>query len=245
MTEIRQPFGRKPILPELDRDGRQTTSPVGARIWYFDSSGNEVKALSEDTGHPLMVLYGWDGSAVARFAVETTGEQKVSNYGWNGAALTKILLETTGEQRMVLCGKDEAGNIDALLTDEHKVLWTRSYEDSIIAPPVLLPAADGILWNPGGTLTELYEVDFLVVNVAGAATGPISIGVDINRAGSLSAVEYWMYQENLPWPGTSGWRGSARQGFLCRGADSIRGLNGAGANLATVHFRIRRIDTNL
>jgi hypothetical protein len=207
-----------------DSDRRLMTRAYSELI-AADSDGNDIQLLAEDdgTGRSQTILWDYTGGAQIRAAGEPT----------------------TGEARVVVCGKDEAGNIDAFLTDQHQVLWTRSYEDSIIAPPIQLPAADGILWNPAGVATELYEVDFIVVNTSGAVTGPISVGVDINRGGGLTAVEYWMYQESLPWPGTSGWRGSARQGFLCRGADAVRGLNGAGANLATIHFRIRRIDTNL
>jgi hypothetical protein len=208
----------------MDAEGRLDTHTVSQTI-IVDQYGNEIGVGAEADGtlRSQVVLWDYTGGAQIRAAGEPT----------------------TGEARIMLTGKDEAGNIDALLTDQHQVLWTRSYEDSIIAPPVQLPAADGILWSPGGLATELYEVDFLIVNTSGAVTGPISVGVDIGAGGGLTAVEYWMYQENLPWPGTSGWRGSARQGFLCRGADDIRGLNGAGANLATIHFRIRRIDTNL
>jgi hypothetical protein len=190
-----------------------------------DQNGNNIQGRAEADGSARGQVVLWDYTGAAQ--IRAAGEP------------------TTGEARIMLTGKDEAGNVDALLTDEHQVLWTRSYEDSVVAPPALLPVADGVLWNPGGGATELYEVDFLVVNLAGAVTGPISIGVDINRGGGLAGAEHWMYQESLPWPGTSGWRGSARQGFLCRGADSIRGLNAGGANVAAVHFRIRRIDTNL
>jgi hypothetical protein len=129
--------------------------------------------------------------------------------------------------------------------DQYGIAWSRSYEDSIIAPPAQIAVADGLLWNPATTATHLYEVDFVVVNVAGAATGPVTIGVDIGNSGALAGAEYWMYQEIIPFPGNSGWRGSARQGFLMRGADRIRGFNTAGANLAIIHFRIRRIDVNV
>ena len=158
-----------------------------------------------------------------------------------------IGLEDSREIRITLHGEDEAGNIDPLRTDPGGILWMRSYENSIIAAPSALPGAEAILWTPPApqTAAELYEVDFFIVNVAGAPTGPITVGVDINAGGALAGNEFWMYQEILPWPGTSGWRGSPRQGFLCRGADTIRGVNTAGGGLAVIHFRVRRIDTNI
>jgi hypothetical protein len=215
--------------------------------WETSAPAAQIRVRAETDGTLRMQLIGSDDQGTTQRYIDTeaTGEIRNSMVGWGGAALVRQLHETTGEQKVVMHGKDEAGNIDAFLTDENRVLWTRSYEDSVIAPPIQLPAADGILWNPGGTASELYEVDFIIINTSGAVTGPVSVGVDIGAGGSLSNVEYWMYQESLPWPGTSGWRGSARQGFLMRGADVIRGLNGAGANLASIHFRIRRIDTNL
>jgi len=154
-----------------------------------------------------------------------------------------IGLEDSREIRITLHGEDEAGNIDPLRTDPGGILWVRSYENSVIAPPVILPAADAILWTPPApnTAAELYEIDFLVVNNAAVPTGPVSIGVDINAVGALAIPEFWMDREMIAFPGASGWRGN----FLCRGADTLRGWNAAGANLASIHFRIRRIDTNV
>jgi len=175
--------------------------------------------------------------------LEDTRELRTLLAGWDGAAPIRALFEATGEQKITLHGKDEAGNIDPLRTDPSGVLWMRAYEQSVIAAPAILAAADAVLWTPPlpNTIAELYEIDFLLVNVAGVVTGPVSVGVDIGAVGALAIPEFWVYQEMLPWPGSSGWRGT----FLCRGLDTIRGWNAAGANLSTIHFRVRRIDTNV
>lgn len=215
-------------------------------LWAVNASGTELEVLAETDGSIRAALVGHDGTNLKNLKTETTAtaaELIVSNYGKVSTTLTAFALDTNGEQKITLHGKDEAGNVDPLRTDPAGVLWMRSYEQSVIAPPQILAAADAVLWSPPAPASsaELYEIDFLLVNVAGAVTGPISMGIDIGASGSLAIPEFWVYQEILPWPGSSGWRGT----FLCRGADTIRGWNAAGANLSTVHFRIRRIDTNI
>ena len=101
--------------------------------------------------------------------------------------------------------------------------------------PILMAGADGILWDPGLNEYVAYEIEFLVVNVHTAAV-VVNIGVDLVSGGGLTAGEYWMYNENIPYPGNSGWRGP----FTILGWDDIRGWCVTGANLATVHWRITR-----
>ena len=102
--------------------------------------------------------------------------------------------------------------------------------------PILMAGADDILWNPGGAATEVYNVEFLIVNVTNVAV-TVSIGVDLAGGGGLAAVEYWMYNDIVPFPGNSGWRGS----FTIDGDDDVRGWCVTGANLANVQWRIRRL----
>jgi len=107
---------------------------------------------------------------------------------------------------------------------------------AIYKEPQLLAAADGILWDPGTNSAYAYSVEFLVVNVHNALV-TVSIGHDINSGGALTAAEYWMFSEVIPFPGNSGWRGP----FTIDGADDVRGWCATGAAHANVQWRIRRL----
>jgi hypothetical protein len=106
---------------------------------------------------------------------------------------------------------------------------------------VAIPVAEADLWNPGATAAQLFEVEFLVVNntaAPGAAVTGVYIGRDVGGAGALAAPHYWMFDETIPYPGTSDWRGP----FILAGNDDVRGVAFA-ANVCSVEWRIRRIDT--
>lgn len=209
---------------------------------YQDAAGQERYALVEADRsiRNQMVLWETTTPGPIRWRGEPTlGEACVSLYGTDtGGAIRGIENETSGELRVVGMGADEANNLDRLRTDPDRIQWTRPYDGYQQVDPVLVPNAEGILWNPGATAAELYEVSFLVVNIDGAAAVVVSVGVDIAAGGGLAAEEYWMYNETIAAPGTSGWRGP----FLMAGDDDIRGVAGA-ANDAAIHFRIRRVDT--
>ncbi len=159
--------------------------------------------------------------------------------GWNGTRRRLLSLETDGTLEVANYGKDEASNLDALRTDPDRIQWTRPYDAYVQVDPVLIPSTEGVLWNPGSTAAQIYEVSFMAVNFdAGGAAVTISVGVDIAAGGSLATLEYWMFNEVLPYPGTTGWRGP----FIIGGDDDVRGIASA-ANDAGIHFRIRRVDT--
>ncbi len=105
--------------------------------------------------------------------------------------------------------------------------------------PVEIPNSEGDLWDPGGlAATIIYEVEFNVVNNdAGSAAVTVSVGLDLARGGSLAAPEYWMFNEIINYPSSSGWRGP----FIMHGDDQIRGIASA-ANDASIHFRVKRVD---
>lgn len=213
-----------------------------ALLWDF-ILGQQIRAAAETvTGEQRTVPLGWDGAALIRFLTEAAGDLRVSNLGWDGAALARILLEATGEQRIAPVGTDEAGNLDNFRTDPNRIPWQRPFEDHILLPPtVTIPQAEGILWNPGLAAAQEFLVEFLIVNtnVAGAAVPGVYVGRDEDAGGALAITEYWMYDEVIPYPGTSAWRGP----FVFNGDDAIRAVQGAGAaNVAAVHFRIRRVD---
>jgi len=105
-------------------------------------------------------------------------------------------------------------------------------------PSQEVPVAEGDLWNPTGADTTIYEVYFNVINndAGGAAIAGVYIGREINSAGGLAAPYYWMFNETIPHPGESAWRGP----YTMHGDDAIRGV-AAVANDASVHFRVRRL----
>jgi hypothetical protein len=101
--------------------------------------------------------------------------------------------------------------------------------------PVNLPIADGILWDPGLTTWECFDVEFIVVN---QHTAPIvaTVGIDIAGGGALAAGEYWLYNLVIPHTGDSGWQGP----FAIAGDDIVRGLCPTIASGGVVHWRIER-----
>lgn len=215
------------------------------KLRAYNQSEIHVGVSAENDGTLRSQLIGHDGTIQRRVLVEDTGgtdpgHLAVSNFGWNGAALTRTLLETSGEQKNVLHGKDEASNIDAQRTDPNRIPWRRPYPGYVQVDPVSMAATDSILWNPGSTAAELYEVSFLVVNTNLPSPGAVTvrIGVDIAAGGALAVPEYWVLDEIVPYPGTLGWRGP----FIIAGDDDVRGFCSTGASLASIHFRIRRVD---
>lgn len=102
--------------------------------------------------------------------------------------------------------------------------------------PQLITAAEADLWDPGADAGDMYDVEFLVVNVDGTDAVDVSVGQDVAGGGGLAAGEYFMYSEIVLAKGTSGWRGPFRIG----GDDVIRGIAGA-ANDACIHFRIKKV----
>ena len=103
-------------------------------------------------------------------------------------------------------------------------------------PPILMAGADGILWNIGTNNAYAYSVEFLIVNVNNALV-TVNIGVDLVSAGALTPAEFWMFNEVIPSPGTSGWKGP----FIINGSDDVRGWCVTGANLANGQWRIKRL----
>lgn len=105
-------------------------------------------------------------------------------------------------------------------------------------PSVELPVAEGDLWDPGEADTVIYRVMFNVVNddVGAAAIAGVYVGREIDSAGGLTVPYYWLYNETIPHPGQSGWRGP----YYIHGDDAIRGV-AAVANDASIHFDVKRV----
>jgi hypothetical protein len=163
---------------------------------------------------------------------------------WDGSSGNLAKWNTdagTGAAQVSVKSQDADGNTEAPLLDTNSILWVRLAEGEGWADvnPVEIPVAEGDLWDPGGTSAEVYEVEFEVVNNdAGAAAVTVSVGLDLASGGTLAAPEYWVFNEVVPYPGTTGWRGP----FIMRGDDQIRGVASA-ANDASIHFRIKRVDS--
>lgn len=105
-------------------------------------------------------------------------------------------------------------------------------------PSVQLPAAEADLWDPAGLNAVRYRIMFLAINNDGgfiAAPG-VYIGREANSAGGLGRPNYWLFNETLPFPGTTGWQGP----YFIHGDDAIRGY-ATNANEVSVHFDVRRV----
>ena len=102
--------------------------------------------------------------------------------------------------------------------------------------PQLVPVAEADLWDPGADAGDMFDVEFLVVNIDGTNAVDVSVGQDVGGGGGLTAAEYFMYTETIPAKGSSGWRGPFRIG----GDDHIRGVATA-ADDACIHFRVKKV----
>jgi len=232
------------------------------RNWLTTSTGADIQQLGEADGTDRSQLILHDGTVQRRWLSETDGKATASLYGKASGASTAIKVETTGEQDVVNHGKDSAGNIDpfrtnddqqvqvqlqgadeagvsdSFRTDPFRIPWQRDFPAWQDVDPVEIPVVEGVLWDPGTSALRQFEVMFYVVNNdAGAMSVTVSVGLDLGSGGSLAAPEYWMFNEVIPYPGTSGWRGP----FILHADDAIRGVASA-ANDASIHFRIRRTD---
>jgi len=201
-------------LTEDDRTLRMWALQVLRRT----SGGNaDVVALAESNGRPTVMLYGQDVSA------------------------NHDPLRTNSDLQLMtqLVGADEAANNDAVRTDPDRILWTRPYEGWVQQDGVAVPVPEGIVYNPGTTAAQSYWVQYKVVNIdAGAAAVTVSVGVDVAAGGSLAGPEYDMFNEVIPYPGSSGWRDLG----IIAGDDDIRAVASV-ADDAIIRFKIRRIDT--
>lgn len=148
--------------------------------------------------------------------------------------------ELSGFPVVIPMGVDEAGNYDNARTDPNRIIWVRQYEGYMQVDPVEIPVVEADVWNPGTAGAQIYLVEFLVVNntaAPGAAVTGVYVGLDIGGVGALGAPDYWMFDETIPYPGSSGWRGP----FVVNGNDDVRAVAFA-ANVCSINWRIRRVD---
>jgi len=157
-----------------------------------------------------------------------------------GGRSTFVLLEDDGTVRTWSLNvyRDAAGNERVGLIDTNRVPWTREFEDCQVVDPVLLTNVEADLFDPAGTVDQVFAVEFNVVNI-----DPASLfiwGVNVGHAvggGALAANEFILTACSYPVRGASGWHGP----YLIRGNDTIRGYSGA-VNDAVIHFRVCRKD---
>lgn len=212
----------EPFALEDDRTLRSYALQVGR-----NSARRELIALYEDDGTPTSSIYGKDSGGNLD-AIRTNASQQLQIE----VVAPSIVIGT-------LQGADEASNADTLRTDPDRILWTRPRTAyTVVISDSLTATANFALWTPGGTSAEVYEVEFYVNSVDTAVGRWFTIGNDVGAGGGLAVAEYWAYQEVVPWPGNSGWRGP----FLVSGDDVVRG-SCEFLNALTIHFRIKRVDT--
>lgn len=179
-----------------------------------DSTGRERIVLVESDGTLRSQTILWDGTLPVRARAETPGEARVSILGKDAAAVLASPRINTADVNQV--------------RTEIVPWWTQ-------IDPVVIPLAEGILWNPGADATQLYEVEFLVVNNT-AVPATVTVGQDIAAGGALAQPEFWVGGETVAANSTSGWRGP----FLLPGDDDVRGAASVATTLQ-IHWRIRRI----
>lgn len=103
--------------------------------------------------------------------------------------------------------------------------------------PIDLPNAEGDIWAPGGTSSEMYHVWFYLCERAGGAQ-TITLGRDYGAGGGLGAGEYWLKSYAMAANTIVDWMGP----FQVNGADKIRGLDDGGGGVdVCIHLRIKRI----
>lgn len=213
-----------------------------------NAAGAETEVFVEDEGQLGVSLYGGGPTDIEQVAVQDLGGGAGTPHGlintpllWDGANFVNPGAETQARgaaQRMMFQGQDEATNPDAVRTDPNRILWLRNYLGYVQVPSAEVPAPEGDVWNPGAAGTVLYEFCFLVTNNdAGGAAVTVSVGIDVGAVGALAAPEYVMFEEVVPYPGTSGWRGP----FVMNGDDAVR-AEASVANDASIHFKVRRVD---
>lgn len=171
---------------------------------------------------------------------ESDGTPKAVNYGYGiSDALIPFYVEPDGELRIVPLGADEASNLDRLRTDPNRIQWVRPFDGWVQLDPVAIPSSEGVLLDGSASLTAsgVYEVAYRVVNIDGAVSVTVSVGVDIGAGGSLATSEYWMRSQVIPAGSNSGWE----YGGIIGADDDIRGIAGA-ADDAAINFRVRRVD---
>ena len=208
-------------------------------------SGKDVQPLTEDDRTirvwDVNVLRRTSGGATEVVALaETNGSPRVVLYGKDASENQDALRTNADLQLQVqVVGADEGSNNDAVRTDPDRILWTRPYAGWVQQDGVAVPVAEGIVYNPGTTAAQSYWVQYKVVNIdAGAAAVTVSVGVDVAAGGSLAGPEYDMFNEVIPYPGSSGWRDLG----IIAGDDDIRAVASV-ADDAIIRFKIRRIDT--
>ena len=212
-------FGNRPVNPldERKQQGSKKSflgSIYGRMALILHNGTTDKAALSESDGKLITSLYGKAGSTGTAISVETSGEQKVVNYG-----------------------KQTGDTIGAFNLNANNVLRVELINGATIqVDPLLVPVAEGLLWNPGTTSASIYKVKFELVNFTASDVTGINIGQDIGAGGSLATFEYWRFGLIVPASGSSGWQGP----FTMDGADRVRGVAGTVDSIG-IHWDIKQV----
>lgn len=149
----------------------------------------------------------------------------------------EVLVENDGTVKTALYGKNSSAALKSLRVNANDQQQVEVIEGSFIqVDPVLIPNAEGLLWNPGTTNSIYYKVMFNIVNSTSSDVTGVKVGQDIGAGGSLSAVEYWVQGMIVPGNGASGWYGP----FLIPGDDRVRGVAGTN-NVLGIHWLIKQV----
>ena len=149
---------------------------------------------------------------------------------------TDVLLEDTGELKTVLHGKDSAGNIDPLRTNDNQQLQIEVINSALTVDPVFLSNSEADFYDPATTSSDFYRVYVTAVNVAAAGTNPtVIMGIDVGDAGSLADSEKFV--DGMALADFE----SVRFGpFIMGGDDVLRGNSGT-ASAVAIHLEVTKI----
>jgi len=158
------------------------------------------------------------------------GKQSIG--GFLKVALTQFFA------KIQLFGADSNGIQNAVrVNDERDQIQVEPVENWIEVDPVVLgTSANTVVWNPGSTATDVYLVEFELVNsysVAGGAWPLVYVGLDIGATGSLT---HYVWRKHVPWRHTTGWRGP----YVMNGDDDFMAWSGDASSI-TINFRIRKV----
>lgn len=116
---------------------------------------------------------------------------------------------------------------------ERNQLQIEPVENWIQKDPIVLgTGANTVIYNPGSTATELYLIDFKLVNY-GAAGNLIKVGFDI---GATAALTHYAFFEYMPIYTTTDWQGP----FEMAGDDDMMAWAASGTSTA-IHLRVRKV----
>ncbi len=118
--------------------------------------------------------------------------------------------------------------------DENDTLWVHIWEAYVALAPVSITNAALTLWDPATTATDIYAVEFNVVNQDTANASVLSVG-QATSGTALTSPNIWYNAQSLAAKAESGWQGP----YIIPGTFVVNGESDAD-DRAAIHFRIKK-----